>query len=300
MESRTVLKNAAGLKLLVRLVQFLPPRAAYPLIQVLAWLNLTLRRKHPRVRAMFANQWVLHQGQIGPKELKELVRKTFANRLRAQYDFYHHLNNPQKLMEMVVFSPKIQELIDLAQTSDRGVMLVGLHLGNFDLLGWALAQQIPDMQVISVANPSTSYRVENEVRRRIGLDITPASFEALVKASRRLKSGGLVVTANDRPFEDFKNTLNFCGKPAHLPTVHIRLALKAQVPMVVVAAFRQADKYYLEASDPIRPVPDENHDHEIIFNAERVLEITADFIRKAPDQWNMYYPIWPDAVTKIL
>ena len=78
MESRTVLKNAAGLKLLVRLVQFLPPRAAYPLIQVLAWLNLTLRRKHPRVRAMFANQWVLHQGQIGPKELKELVRKNLC------------------------------------------------------------------------------------------------------------------------------------------------------------------------------------------------------------------------------
>ena len=296
MESQTVLNNTTGLKQLIWLVQTLPPCAAYPLIQVLASLNLALRPGHPKARAMFANQWVLHDGKINPARLRRIVRETFANRLRSQYDFYHNFNKPEKLMEMVVIGPNVQSLIDRARSKDHGIMLIGPHLGNFDLLGWVLARHIPDMQVISIANPPKSYQIENEVRRKGGLEITPASFEALAQASKRLKSGGVVVTANDRPVRDFKSPLDFCGKPASLPTAHVRLALKAQAPMFVAAAFRQADQYYLEASDPIWPVPHNNHDQEIISNAERVLEISAAFIRKAPEQWCMYYPIWADAL----
>ena len=294
MESQTVLNNTTGLKQLIWLVQTLPPRAAYPLIEILASLNLSLRANHPWVKAMFANQWVLHEGHISPKELRRLVRKTFANRLRSQYDFYHNLNRPQKRLEFITFNPQAQALIERVRASKSGVVLVGPHLGNFDLMGWALAQHLPNMQVISIANPTGSYQFENEMRRKSGLNITPASFDALLQASKRLKTGGVVITANDRPVEDFKCALSFCGKPARLPTTHVRLALRAQVPIVVVAALRQADQYFLEASDPIWPVPDQNHDWEIIANAERVLETTADFIRKAPDQWCMYHPIWPE------
>lgn len=296
MEPSTRLNTVAAYKQLIHLVQVLPSSIAHPLIQIVASLNLSLRSGHPAVQAMFANQWVLHQGSISPQALSRLVRDTFANRLRAQYDFYHHFNNPEKLVEMVVFTSSVQALIDRTRSRETGIVLVGPHLGNFDLLGWALAQHIPGMQVITIANPPASYRAENELRRRAGLDITPASFDALAKASERLKTGGVVVTANDRPVEDFRSALTFCGKPARLPTVHIRLALKAHAPIYVAAAFRQANQYHLEASNPIWPEPQKDHDQEIISNAERVLEVTAALIRKAPQQWCMFYPIWPEAL----
>jgi lauroyl/myristoyl acyltransferase len=44
--------------------------------------------------------------------------------------------------------------------------------------------------------------------------------------------------------------------------------------------------------------PDDDLHKEILKNAEPVLEVAAGYIRQAPTQWSMYYPLWPEALTK--
>jgi lauroyl/myristoyl acyltransferase len=34
---------------------------------------------------------------------------------------------------------------------------------------------------------------------------------------------------------------------------------------------------------------------EIERNAEAVLKPVENWIRQAPEQWSMFYPVWPDA-----
>lgn len=38
-----------------------------------------------------------------------------------------------------------------------------------------------------------------------------------------------------------------------------------------------------------------DRESDIVENAEKVLSFAEKFIRKYPDQWSMFYPIWPDA-----
>jgi lauroyl/myristoyl acyltransferase len=38
---------------------------------------------------------------------------------------------------------------------------------------------------------------------------------------------------------------------------------------------------------------------EIIINAERVLHIAEDFIRRDPSQWSMTFPVWPDIMDMV-
>jgi hypothetical protein len=41
----------------------------------------------------------------------------------------------------------------------------------------------------------------------------------------------------------------------------------------------------------------QDRDKELLYNAEHVLETAADYIRQAPDQWNILQPVWPDALS---
>jgi lauroyl/myristoyl acyltransferase len=73
------------------------------------------------------------------------------------------------------------------------------------------------------------------------------------------------------------------------------LALKTDVPIIVVAVIMKPDgRYEVVHSDPVIMERVEDRDTELVLNAERVLRIAEDFIRLAPSQWSMYYPVWPE------
>ncbi len=101
----------------------------------------------------------------------------------------------------------------------------------------------------------------------------------------------------DRPVSESKYCPRFFGRPAALPVLHVPLALKANVPVVVVGAIRQPNGVYqVQTSEPIfmRRHPDRYT--EIMQNAETILDVASGYIRKAPQQWAMFYPVWPDAL----
>jgi lauroyl/myristoyl acyltransferase len=43
----------------------------------------------------------------------------------------------------------------------------------------------------------------------------------------------------------------------------------------------------------------ENLVRETVDNAESILDIMAKDIRRAPDHWAMYYPVWPEVLDQI-
>jgi KDO2-lipid IV(A) lauroyltransferase len=110
----------------------------------------------------------------------------------------------------------------------------------------------------------------------------------------RLLNGGNVLTGLDRPVETLKYQPKFFGYPASLPVVYTHLALQAKVPVVVVSAITKPDgNYFLYASDPIKMISNGDMYTESVRNAEAVLEVAEEIIRKYPQQWSMFYPVWP-------
>jgi KDO2-lipid IV(A) lauroyltransferase len=47
----------------------------------------------------------------------------------------------------------------------------------------------------------------------------------------------------------------------------------------------------------MEPLPDRGA--AILSNAEKVLQAAEAYIRQAPQQWSMFFPVWPDIMDQV-
>ena len=277
----------------------LPPWVGYWVGRRLADL-IYLFRHSALVQAVRANQYVVSGGTLRGAALEARVRQVLHHGARCQYDFYHYLTDPQDILAKVHLDEKSLEIIRQSQEGRRGTVVVGPHLSNFDLGMLAMGYTGLKALVMVIATPTSGYQWQNEFRKRSGLEVTPIGPATLREALRRLRQGGIVATAVDRPVPGKKETLTFFGRPAALPVGHVRMAMDAQVPIQVVSISMAPDKrYYLRLSDPIEMEHTGDRKRDIRTNAQRVLAEIEARIREHPEQWLMYYPVWPDALEEL-
>jgi KDO2-lipid IV(A) lauroyltransferase len=278
-----------------------PTAIGYPFAQFLAD-RIAAQKSNPMVRALRANQWIVHDERPSGQELDRLVRQTYRSTARSLYEFWHFFRDPRAVQGMVDFDQSFTGAIDQARREDRGTLLVVPHLSNFDLIGRAAVLNGIPLHILSYPQPPGGYRWQNTLRQLPGLTITPMSIDALRHASGTLRNQGVVATGVDRPLpgEDRKYQSRFFGRLATLPVFHVRLALKHNLPIVVVSGCRKANGgYHVWASLPIQMDRSPDLVCETVQNAEKVLAVTAEYIRKAPDQWAMFYPVWPEALDQM-
>ncbi len=144
------------------------------------------------------------------------------------------------------------------------------------------------------------YEWQNELRKSAGIEVVPTTHSTMRLAAQRLREGGIVMTAVDRPIEGSNTKPRFFGRPAPLPVHHVLLALKEDVPIMVATAILQPNGIYdILTSDPIEMRRGSNRRATLIENAEVVLAQVEEFIRLAPPQWSMFYPVWPEALDEL-
>jgi len=284
--------SRAGIALGMAFGRLCPPKLARRGGRWIA--NFLAKKDTPLVRAIRLNQWVVHDKKLSSEELDEAARQVLQHTALCIYDFYHHLNKPESILERVHLSPRAHALLERQHTSSRGLMIVGVHLSNFDMALLALGLMGLRPQVLSYAEPTGGYRWQNEFRAKAGLEIAPVSADTLKLATRRLRDGGIVGTGVDRPVPYSKHQLSFFGHTTVMPRGHIRLALSADVPIVVLSIHYGADGYYhLDVSEPIEMVDYGDRQESLRKNGERVLLEIEAAIREYPEQWLMYFPVWP-------
>jgi phosphatidylinositol dimannoside acyltransferase len=294
-----LINSRYSLSLALELARLLPQAAGYRLADW-AGSGIGRLRRSGIVQAVAANQWVVGGQALGTDELARRTRATFQNTGRCLYDLYHDVGNAQGILNKVAFSPAFERLAEQMCTGKRGTLLVCPHLSNFDLAGQAMAYRGLRLLVLSHPQPSGGYRTQNRLRSVAGLEMTPMSLEALRRATETLKAGGTVLTGIDRPISDTKYRPIFFGRPAALPVSHIRLALKFNLPITVVACQAQASGgYQIMASDPIPMQPHPDLIYETVRNAEAVLRVIQEWILQAPEHWAMYYPVWPETIGEL-
>lgn len=255
------------------------------------------KNKHsPMVKAIRANQWVIHGQSVKPETLNIIPKMVFESSAKCFFDYFHFLSRPEKLKDIVEISPEAMAAFERIWTNDPCV-IVCPHTSNFDLMGYVLTLYDLDVQVLSFPNPNTSYKLQNRLRESLGIQVTPISLSSFRQARKRLKNGGSVLTGLDRPLEksqENKYRTTFFGHESNLPVSYVRMAKEAEAPVFIMAATSQpGGKYRLEGSRPIRMVPGESLENEISMNAKRVLSEAEPIIKQYADQWAMFYPVWP-------
>ena len=293
---QSIINSRFGIGLALGLGRILPESVGYRLAEWLALL-IAAQKRSAIVRAVQANQWVVHGGDLRLDELDRVVKAVFRNTADCLFDFYHFLDHSTEMEKRIHFCHQSETLLGNHGRPQKGVVIVGVHLSNFDQVAREAARQGLNAIMLAYATPGKGYQWQNEIRRRAGLDLMPASPQAVRQAIRRLKKGGNILTGIDRPIQDVKYKPIFFGRPANLPVHHIHLALAADTKIFVVAALKRADSnYQIQVSEPIQMQRRSDRDEEILMNAEKVLEVAEGMIRQAPEQWSMFFPVWPDVL----
>ncbi len=298
-DPQQIINSQYGLGLASFLGRTLSPESGYRLSNFIAD-RISSRRGWKMVRAVRANQWVA-RGEIQDKdELDRAVRDTFRCIARSVFDLYHYIHDPDAMQRLIVFSPKVMQVIQRPVYAERGLMVVGLHFSNFDFVLQAGGLKGLEAMVLTIPDIQGGYRDQYEMRKKTGMNLVPASVSSLRKAIEHLQAGGLLLTGMDRPDGVSTYRPMFFGRPAALPIHPIYLALRARVPVIVVATILRPDgKYHFLSSEPVEMQPYPDRHVEEMRNAETILKIAEQFICQAPQQWTITLPVWPEALDQV-
>lgn len=286
-------RSRAGMRLALAVARTLPKRAGHRLVGYVAG-RIAADGTSATARAARVNQYVVSGGTLTGAALDDAVRANITSMAGFLYDLYHVVGRPAE-RELVIRDDAWRAFIE-RERADGPFVYTGVHLGDFDLVGRQLGFDGWRMQILSVADPNAGYEWQNELRAEAGFDVTPVTIDSLKHAARGLAEGRSVLTGHDRPLlEPDKLQPRFFGHEAPLPLLHVRLAMRAHVPVIALCAPREADgRYRLLASDPIEMVSEKDDPDALRVNAERCLAAIEPWITARPEQWAMPHVVWPD------
>jgi KDO2-lipid IV(A) lauroyltransferase len=277
----------------------LPPVLGYKLAgTIAAWI--ASNRKADLFQALRANHWVIGKKASSARQLDQKAQATLSNITRSFYTLFHYLGNVQKIQDKIVYSLQAEEIIVQSRKKERGLLILGVHMCFSDLILQSAAQRGLRGLALSLPQPADTVEWQHNYRRKAGVEILPASVKNIRLVIQRLAAKETVITGLDRPIPEAKYRPCFFGYPANVPVHYIPVALKADVPVVVMAIINQADgNYYVKSSEIFSLKTYQDREKELLCNAEMVLEIATDFIRQAPQQWSVTQPVWPDLMAEV-
>ncbi len=269
-------------------------RAGYGLARLVA--NQIARRKPEIYRTVEANLRHILGPDVDTATVERMTWQVFYHAGQTYYDFFHAIGAPrEEVRAAVAIPPELIRQVKAIIETGRGILLLGTHMSNFDLTGLALGAYDLPIQMLSLANPVSGFRVLNRLRALTGFEVTPITPESLRGAIRRLRTGGIVLTGVDRPIPQDREWVEFLGRPAYLPVGPTRLALLTDAVVFVGSCHYDAEKgYALEYTGPVEMVRSGDRQADIMTNTRRIAAIVETYVRAHPDQWMMFHPFWPD------
>lgn len=257
-------------------------------------------------KAKPAVYWTVHANlrqvmgpDAGDQALAQAVRLVFVTAIRSYFDLFRAMGRPGQDLAALVDVPEATKANARALWNrDGGAVLVFAHLSNFDLGGHALVRYLPEAQLLTLPDPPAGFEMLNDSRRVAGVTVTPLSSGALRQAIKLLRRGGVVSTAGDRPVSDLDKPVLFFGRPARVPSGHVRLALKTGAVMAVAYCVlsEETGRYTAYLEPPMELIRTGDLAEEVALNARRILDALEQAIRRWPEQWQMFVPVWAEGV----
>lgn len=299
MDYEKLINDKQFIQTVIKLIRIIP---AQPGEKLASRLGSYLGTKHELdfVRFLRANQWVIGGEALTSAQLDQAVRENISSIARAFFLLFKYHDNQKKLGALLNLTPRAKEIIRMSQEEKQGFIIVTLHTSSFDLVLQSGSYNGLRGLMISLPDTNEALEWQHNLRREVGTPVLPASFESIRQAVKILKTGGTVFTGIDRPIPGLKNKLRFFGRLASLPVHHVHMALMANVPIVVaVSHFQEDGRLRLSISEFIEMEDAPTKQQRIIKNAEKILKIGEKFLLEAPHEWAVYFPVWPEVLSKL-
>jgi predicted LPLAT superfamily acyltransferase len=187
---------------------------------------------------------------------------------------------------------------------DKGVLLLGSHVGSFEVLRVAAAerrdadlcvvldrQQTPAMtQLLEAINPHVG---------RMVIDASGDPVRLLLALGEAIDRGQVVAMLADRArVDEATATVDFLGAPAKFPVAPFRIASVLDVPVVLCfGMYRGGSRYdlHFELFADRLVVPRRGAEAHLLCVVQQYAARIEHYVRDDPYNWFNWYDIWNPA-----
>jgi KDO2-lipid IV(A) lauroyltransferase len=225
--------------------------------------------------------------------VRSLVRRACANIIKGHYDLFRLSRlSPEEILGMTRVEG--HEHIEEALARGKGVILVGAHYGNVDILiQLPLALGVPLSTPVEHIQPERLFQYTLRLRTSHGLRMFPTGGP-MMGLYRALKRGEVVGLAGDRGIDVSTRKVEFFGEPASLPEGPVRLALRTGAALVPGFCRRLPDDTFHARIEPALALPNTgDREADVTAGMRMVAEVLERVISQEPEQWLLAKPVWP-------
>lgn len=237
------------------------------------------------------------------------LRRTFGDKYTdAEYDNIAYQSYVQFARSMIEFGlyPKLKrmgldkickianpEILDEPSQSGKGVILIGGHFGNLELVGAALTMQ--NWPIDFLVGKQSNKKVNalmNRHRAMFGVGIIEIGVTAR-EVIRVLRKGRWIAFLSDQDARKDGTIVNFLGRPASTPKGAAAFSIITKCPIYLGAFVRTGLKnhtLYLKGPFTIEKSKDKESDIQRL--TQMYTDALAEFIYENPDHYFWMHKRW--------
>jgi predicted RND superfamily exporter protein len=195
----------------------------------------------------------------------------------------------------------IDQLVNAAVVLDannrkNGLLLVTPHLGNWEFGGYILAARKIKLHVVTLAEPGRALtEVRAAARARNGIETIVIGDDpfAFVQIIKLLQEGAVMALLLDRPTPATATEVELFDRPFRAALAAADLARASGCAIAPVFILRAEQGYRIELQPPLPYDRTELGDRAARQKlTQQIIRIFEPFIRRHPDQWYHFIPIW--------
>ncbi len=185
-----------------------------------------------------------------------------------------------------------RRVLNEAVAEGKGVILISGHVGNWEILGQAIAAA--GYPIATIATPFYDPRVTrwlDKWRTQHGLKILWRDGNSGKAILRALRSNSLMAFLIDQDTKTTGDYVPFFGRPAFTPTTPAALALRTGAPVIFCWHHRRA-KHHQITVERLQYDRSGNRQHDVLALTALLTARLETVIRAAPEQWVWMHRRW--------
>jgi predicted LPLAT superfamily acyltransferase len=284
-------------------------RSNLAILRLMVWISLTFGRRIGRVvlygitayfvlfapRARHFSRLYLHRALGRWAEWADGFRHVFSF-ASTIHDRIYLLNDRFDLFDIQVSGA---EPVHAAADSGRGAVLIGAHLGSFEVLR-AVGRGRAGLKVTMLMYEENARKINatlEAINPAATSDIIPLGrMESMLEARDKLDQGYLVGILGDRSLSDDPTLdCDFLGAPAPFPVGPFRLAAMLARPVYFMTGLYLGGNRYHIHFEPLADfstTPRSERQAAIAAAQRRYAERLSHYCRQAPYNWFNFFDFW--------